>query len=107
MLADAQPASQQPGLGDLLRGPFVPMIVLMVVFIYVTSRAQKKKAREHEAKMKTLKSGDKIVTASGIIATVVTVKENSVSIRSADTKLEVTKGAIAEITERAGESAAS
>jgi preprotein translocase YajC subunit len=54
-----------------------------------------------------LKSGDKVVTTSGIIATIVTVKEDSISIRSADAKFEITKGAIAEIRERAGESSAS
>jgi hypothetical protein len=35
---------------------------------------------------------------------VVTVKEKTLSIRSADSKMEITKSAIAEITERSGES---
>ncbi len=55
--------------------------------------------------LKTVKSGDKIVTSSGIIATVITVKDDSVSIRSADAKLEITKGAIAEIREHAPDEA--
>ena len=50
-----------------------------------------------------MRAGDKIVTASGIVAVVVTVKEKTLTIRSADAKLEVTKSAIAEITERSGE----
>ena len=41
------------------------------------------------------------------IATVVTVKEDSVSVRSADSKFEITKGAIAEIRERSGEASSS
>jgi preprotein translocase subunit YajC len=106
LLADSAPA-QQPGFGDMLRGPLVPLVIIMGGFLFVTSRSQKKKAKEHDEKIKSLKSGDKIVTSSGLIATVVTVKENSVSIRSADAKLEITKGSIAEIVERAGEASES
>jgi preprotein translocase subunit YajC len=67
-------------------------------------RPQSKKAKELAAKMNTLKPGDKIVTSSGIVGTVVAVKDRTVSMRSADTKLEVLKSAVSEITERAGES---
>ena len=106
MLADAAPATQ-PGAADLLRGPIVPLAIIMIGFLYITNRSQKKKVREHEEKMKSLKSGDKVVTTSGIIATIITVKEDSISIRSADAKFEITKGAIAEVRERSGESSAS
>ena len=53
----------------------------------------------------TVKPGDKVITSGGVIATVVSVKEKSIAIRSAETKLEILKSAITEITERAGESA--
>ena len=53
--------------------------------------------------MKTIRPGDKILTSGGIIGTVVGVKDKSISIRSADTKLEVLKSAVTQITERAGD----
>jgi preprotein translocase subunit YajC len=53
--------------------------------------------------LKAVRAGDKIVTSSGIVAVVVTVKDKTLSIRSADAKLEITKSAIAEIIERSGE----
>ena len=83
------------------------MGLLFVIFYFVLIRPQQKKAKQQSEMMKTVKSGDKIVTTSGIIATVVTVKEDSISIRSSDAKLEITKGAIAEIRERSGEPSAS
>jgi preprotein translocase subunit YajC len=109
LLADAAPAApqQQPNATDLLRGPLVPMVVILGAFFYITSRSQKKKVKEHEEKIKSLKSGDKIITNSGIIATVVTVKEDSISIRSADAKFEITKASVADIRERSGEATAS
>ena len=105
LLADAAPASapQQPNPLGML----VPLVIIMGGFMYVSSRSQKKKLKEHEAKIKSLKSGDKLVTNSGIIATVITVKDDSITVRSADSKFEITKGAVAEIRERAGESTAS
>jgi len=83
------------------------MILLFIVFYFVLIRPQQKKAKQLAEMLKTVKSGDKVVTTSGIIATVITVKDDSISIRSADAKFEITKGAIAEIRERSGESSAS
>jgi preprotein translocase YajC subunit len=55
--------------------------------------------------LKTIKNGDKIVTSSGIVGTIVGIKDKSVSIRSADTKLEVLKSSVSEITERSASEA--
>ena len=74
----------------------------MVVFYFALIRPQQKKSKEHAQLLKNIRSGDKILTSGGILATVITVKEKSITIRSADTKLEVTKSAVTEITERSG-----
>jgi preprotein translocase subunit YajC len=78
-----------------------------VVFYFILIRPQQKKAKDHTILLKTLRSGDKIVTTGGVVGVVVTVKEKTVSIRSADTKMEVLKSAVTEITERSGESSES
>jgi len=79
------------------------MVIVFVMFYFILIRPQQKKAKQQQEMLKTVKSGDKVVTTSGIIATVVTVKDDSVSVRSADSKFEITKGAIAEIRERASD----
>ena len=79
------------------------MVVMVVMFYFVLIRPQQKKAKEHAALLKNVKAGDRILTSSGIVGTVLTVKEKTLTLRSADTKLEITKSAIAEITERSGE----
>ena len=53
--------------------------------------------------LKALRPGDKVVSTSGIIGVVLSIKDRSVSIRSADTKLEILKSAVAEVTERNGD----
>src|ERR1043165_6189082 len=80
------------------------MVFMVIVMYLVLFRPQQKKAREHADMLKTIKNGDKIVTSGGILGVVVGLKEKSVSIRSADTKLEVLKSSISEILERSGAS---
>lgn len=82
----------------------IGMLVLMVVmFYFVLIRPQSKKAKDHAQMLKTVRPGDKIITNGGLVGVVITVKEKTLSIRSADAKLEITKAAIAEISERNGD----
>ena len=46
-----------------------------------------------------------MITAGGIIGVVITVKDRTVSIRSADAKMEVTKASVTEILESSDTSA--
>jgi len=80
------------------------LAIFGVMFYFLFFRPQSKKAKEHAELLKSLKAGDKILTSSGIVGQVVNVKEKTVTLRSADTKLEISKSAVAEITDRSGES---
>ena len=75
----------------------MPMILLVVVFYFILIRPQQKRAKEQRKLLETLKSGDEVVTAAGIVATVVTVKDKTVTLRSGDAKLEVTKESVTAI----------
>ena len=93
------PAPTQPGQEP---PPFwvnmVPLVLLMVMLYVIMIRPQQKKAREHTDLLSKLKVGDKIATTGGIIGTVVSLKDKNVTIRSADTKMEILKSAVAEVT---------
>jgi preprotein translocase subunit YajC len=78
----------------------VPLVLLMVVFWFVLIRPQQKKQKQQQQMLTKLKSGDRVVTSSGIIGMVVNVKDKTVTVRTAgDTKLEFTKAAVTEIIE--------
>jgi len=80
----------------------IGMLAIMgFMFYFAIWRPQQKKAKDHDALLKALKPGDRVVTSSGILGIVISIKERSVSLRSADSKLEVLKSAVAEIVERA------
>ena len=85
----------------------VPLALMVVVFYFALIRPQQKKAKAQAELIKAIKPGDKIVTVSGIIGVVVTVKDKVVTLRSADSKFEITKAAVAEIIERSGEASES
>ena len=96
LLAQAAPAAgaqQNPVMA------FLPMILLVIVFYFILIRPQQKRAKEQKKLIEALKSGDKVVTAAGIIGEVITVKDRTISLRSGDAKLEVTKDSVVAITE--------
>jgi len=97
----AQQAQQDPNAAIKMIGMMVIFAVIMWVLMIAP---QRKKAKEQDLMLKALRTGDKIITASGIIGVVLSIKDKSVSIRSADTKLEILKSAVADVTERGGES---
>jgi preprotein translocase subunit YajC len=100
MGAQPQPGQPAPPVWTSL----VPLVLLVAVFYFAFIRPQQKKQKEHAALLKNVRPGDKIVTSGGIIGVIVTVKDKTATIRSADAKFEIAKSAIAEITERNGES---
>lgn len=94
----------QPGPAQMLFGNPLILIVLMVVMMYFMMIRPQSQQRKRQAQLlESLRSGDKVVTASGIVGVVVTVKDKTVSLRSSDAKMEVTKSSVTEILERGGD----
>lgn len=94
LLAQSAPAGQ-PQQNPVTA--FLPMILLVVVFYFILIRPQQKRAKELRKLLESLKSGDEVVTAAGIVGTVITVKDKTVTLRSGDAKFEITKASVAEI----------
>jgi preprotein translocase subunit YajC len=102
MLAADAPAGTVPDPRANALSVFGPMVFMIIIMYVLMIRPNQKKAKDHANLLKTLKSGDKVVTSSGILGTVVSVKDKSVTVRSGDTKLELLKSAVTEVTERSG-----
>jgi preprotein translocase subunit YajC len=82
---------------------FIPLGLMLVILYFLMIRPQSQQRKRQQKLIDSLKPGDKVVSASGIVGVVVTVKDKTVSIRSADAKMEMTKSAVVEILERGGE----
>jgi preprotein translocase subunit YajC len=74
---------------------------VIVIFYVILIRPQQKQAKQQKELLKALKKGDKVVTASGIVGIVTNVTDDLVTIRSADTKLDLQKNVVTQITGRA------
>ena len=107
ILAQAAAPSGQtppPGAQTLFGSPIVFIVLMVVIFYFLLIRPQQQQRKRQAEMLKNLKSGDKVVTASGIVGLVITVKDKTVSLRSGDAKMEVTKASVAEILESSGSS---
>jgi len=93
----APPAGSQSGQQQNPLMAFLPMILLVVVFYFILIRPQQQRAKQQKKLLSALKAGDKVITAAGIVGLVVAVKDNTVMLRSADAKFEVTKASVTEI----------
>ena len=96
--AAATASASQPQQPNLMM-QLAPMGLLVVVFYFILIRPQQQRAKQQQKLLAALKAGDKVVTSSGIIGTVKSVKDKSVALRSADAKFEITKASVTEILE--------
>ena len=102
ILAQAAPPAGQPqptGWQALLASPMVLLLLMAVMMYFILFRPQQQQRKRQEKMLQALKSGDKVLTSSGIIGQIITVKDKTVSLRSADAKMEVTKASVVEILE--------
>jgi preprotein translocase subunit YajC len=63
---------------------FVPLVVLFVVFYFLLIRPQSKRVKEHKTMVESIKKGDEIITNGGVLAKVMAVEEEFVSIELAE-----------------------
>lgn len=68
----------------------MPLVFLVVMYLFII-RPQQKKHKEHQELMKTLKSGDEVVTTGGIIGRVKSVSDAFVTIDAGSSQLKVQK----------------
>ena len=64
--------------------PIVMMVVFVVIFYFLLIRPQQKKAKEHQALVSKLSSGDEVVTTGGILGKVIEVGDSFVTLEVAE-----------------------
>lgn len=89
------PAANQ----GLFNNPIIFIVLMVVMMYFVLIRPQQLRTKQQAKMLAALKSGDKVVTAAGLVGTVITIKEKdkTVTLRSGDAKFEVTKASITEV----------
>lgn len=93
--------AQQPKGG--MFGSLLPLLLIMVVFVFYFILPQRKKAKETQKFRDELKKGDKVVTIGGFHGKITEVKENTVMVSLApDVVVELEKSALVQNASQVG-----
>lgn len=85
-------------------GTIIYIVLLFALLYFLMIRPQQQRQKKHQEMIRGLKVNDNVVTAGGILGTVVKVKEDTLVLRVADgVRIEVLKTAIGQVRESAPE----
>lgn len=91
LLLLAQASAQPSGIAL-----FLPLILIMVIFYFLMIMPAQRRQKKVAEMLRTLKTGDKVITNGGIYGTIVGLDDDSVQLRIAEqVKIKVSRAAIA------------
>ena len=89
----AQAAGAAPGgggLGGLFGNPLVPMVLFMAIIYFMLLRPQQRKEKERRRVIETLRAGQRVLFAGGLVGTIAEAREHTFLI-------EVARGAVRQV----------
>ncbi|MBM4158678.1 MAG: preprotein translocase subunit YajC [Ignavibacteria bacterium] len=79
-------------------GSMLPFLLIIVVFYFLILRPQQKRQKERQRLLESIRKGDKVVTASGIIGTVEGIEDKEILLKVAENvKIKMLRSAVTEI----------
>lgn len=101
-LAQTPAPGAQPGPSMWMQ--VMPMVLLFAAMYFLMIAPQRKKQKQHEAMLKSLESGDEVMTSGGIYGVITNVKEDRFVLRISDaTKIEIGKSFVTTVVKKANE----
>jgi len=102
LILDAAATAGAPAPNPITQ--FAPLIFIGVIFYFLLIRPQQKQRKEQQKLIESIKTGDKVVTNSGIHGMISNVKDRTVLLKVADNvKIEIDKAAVASVLDRSAE----
>lgn len=98
--AFAQTGGGAPAGFDLIS--LMPLLLIFVVFYFLLIRPQQKKVKAHRELIGAIKRGDKVLTAGGIIGTVVKVEDDATLLVeiARDVRVRVARSTISDLVDK-------
>ena len=90
---------------DPLISTMVPLILLFGIFYFLLIRPQQQRIKAHQQLVESVKRGDTVVTAGGLVGKVAKVKDDGeIMVEIADNvQVRVLKSTLSEVRSRSGE----
>lgn len=80
---------------------FMPIILIFIIFYFLLIRPQKKQQDDHRKMISGLNKNDEVITSGGIHGTIVSVKDDAVTLRIDDNvKIELQKNCVSVIKKK-------
>ena len=89
---------QLPGGSSLLG--FAPLLFIFAIFYFLLIMPQQRKQKKWQLMLSELKNGDKIVTSGGLRGTIISLKDEALTLRVPpdNLKLEISRSAVVSVT---------
>jgi len=89
---------QLPGGSSLLG--LAPLLFIFAIFYFLLILPQQRKQKKWQAMLGDLKTGDRVVTTGGLRGTIISLKDDAMTLRVPpdNLKLEVTRGSVVSVT---------
>ena len=89
---------QMPGGGGLLT--LAPLLFIFAIFYFLLILPQQRRQKKWQAMLGELKTGDKIVTSGGLKGTIISLKDDALTLRVPpdNLKLEITRASVVSVT---------
>jgi preprotein translocase subunit YajC len=82
----------------------IPFVVIFVIFYLLIIMPARKKQKQHQGMINSLKGGERVITAGGIYGTVTRVMDDRFEVQvDGNTRVQVAKGSISAVLEATGD----
>jgi preprotein translocase subunit YajC len=97
VFAQEAPAPAGPGGGAFITS-LLPFILIFILFYVLLILPQQRRQKKLQTMLEALKKGDRIVTSSGILGTIMNISKDTVTLQVADNvKIRVLRSSISEL----------
>ena len=90
-------AAATESLFSVLMTNTMPFVIVLGVMYFMLISPQKKRETRMQEMRNTLEIGDGVITAGGIVGRVISIKEDTLVIESASSKLRIKRWAVSEV----------
>ena len=89
---------QMPGGSSLLG--LAPLLFIFAIFYFLLIMPQQRKQKKWQAMLSELKNGDRIVTSGGLRGTIISLKDDALTLRVPpdNLKLEISRASVVSVT---------
>ena len=78
-------------------GMLITMALIFAIFYFMMVRPQQRKEKERRKTIETLRAGQRVIFAGGLIGTIVEVKQYTFIIETVSGKIEIARGAVSRL----------